>query len=69
MTSESRNRYETIFDALAACDWEACEAFEPTLGEPTDMPQGSREKLDLLAERVRRGEALFHPDDFQPDEK
>ena len=31
----------------------------------TTCPAGSREKLDVLAERVRRGQPLWHPDDRQ----
>ena len=34
--------------------------------ESTDAPAGSRSKLDVLAERVRRGEPLWHPED-RPD--
>ena len=33
---------------------------------PTAAPAGSREKLDVLADRVLRGEPLWHPDD-RPD--
>ena len=32
----------------------------------TEAPAGSREKLDVLAERVLRGEPLWHPED-RPD--
>lgn len=31
--------------------------------EATKCPAGSREKLDVLAERVRRGQPLWHPED------
>lgn len=34
--------------------------------EATEAPAGSREKLDVLAERVLRGEPLWHPSD-RPD--
>ncbi len=34
--------------------------------ESTQAPAGSKEKLDVLAERVQRGEPLWHPDD-RPD--
>ena len=33
---------------------------------PTEAPAGSREKLDVLADRVLRGEPLWHPED-RPD--
>lgn len=62
-------RYVNLFDAMAARDWKGAQGFEPELGESTEAPQGSPEKLRILAERVRRGEELFHPDDFQPEEK
>lgn len=31
--------------------------------EKTEAPAGSREKLDILAARVMRGEPLWHPED------
>jgi hypothetical protein len=45
------------------------EDFSPSADEyfcPTSAPAGSREKLDVLAERVLRGEPLWHPED-RPD--
>jgi hypothetical protein len=33
---------------------------------PSDAPVGSRRKLEVMAERVRLGFPLFHPDD-SPD--
>lgn len=33
------------------------------LPEPTDARPGSEDKIAILAERVRLGMALFHPDD------
>lgn len=45
------------------------EDFAPYEGdgfEPTDAPAGSKAKLDILAERVMRGEPLWHPED-RPD--
>jgi hypothetical protein len=30
---------------------------------PTEAPAGSREKLDVLAERIMRGVPLWHPED------
>jgi hypothetical protein len=42
------------------------EDFVPTATDaftPTDAPAGSRSKIDILAERVRRGEPLWHPED------
>ena len=34
--------------------------------EATEAPAGSRQKLDVLADRVMRGEPLWHPED-RPD--
>jgi hypothetical protein len=45
------------------------EDFVPQEGDEfsaTAAPAGSREKLEVLAERVRRGEPLWHPED-RPD--
>jgi hypothetical protein len=45
------------------------EDFAPSAEDdffPTEAPAGSREKLDVLAERVLRGEPLWHPED-RPD--
>ncbi|RLS30987.1 MAG: hypothetical protein DWH79_09820 [Planctomycetota bacterium] len=42
------------------------ENFEPqTTPEfaPTSAPAGSRQKLDILAERIQRGMPLWHPED------
>jgi hypothetical protein len=45
------------------------EDFVPHAGdefEATVAPAGSKEKLEVLAERVLRGEPLWHPED-RPD--
>jgi hypothetical protein len=42
------------------------EDFSPTAGEgflPTDAPAGSRAKIAVLAERIARGQPLWHKDD------
>ncbi|MFM7250262.1 MAG: hypothetical protein ACKO5R_10210 [Planctomycetaceae bacterium] len=42
------------------------ENFEPQATPefiPTRAPAGSREKLDILAERIQRGMPLWHPED------
>lgn len=42
------------------------EAFVPVETESfcaTDAPAGSRSKIEVLAERVQRGEPLWHPED------
>jgi hypothetical protein len=42
------------------------ENFEPqSTAEfvPTSAPAGSRQKLDILAERIQRGMPLWHPED------
>lgn len=53
-----------VFDAILECGHD--EDFVPVATDefgPTDAPAGSREKLDVLAERVKRGQPLWHPDD------
>lgn len=53
-----------VFDAILECGHD--EDFVPAVTDdfrPTNAPAGSREKLDILAERVRRGEPLWHPED------
>jgi hypothetical protein len=45
------------------------EDFAPAADDgfsPTEAPAGSRAKIDVLAERVMRGEPLWHPED-RPD--
>jgi hypothetical protein len=45
------------------------EDFAPHEGDEfnsTDAPAGSRAKIDVLADRVQRGEPLWHPED-RPD--
>lgn len=39
----------------------------PKLGEPTLYRPGSAEKLCVFEERVKRGLALFHPEDASGD--
>jgi len=42
------------------------ENFEPQCTEdfsPTMAPAGSREKIDILADRIQRGMPLWHPED------
>jgi hypothetical protein len=45
------------------------EDFVPDDGDdfvPTEAPAGSRQKLDILAQRVQQGAPLWHPED-RPD--
>lgn len=54
----------TIFEQIrrTGCD----DDFEPTPTEEfqkTDAPVGSRDKVNILADRVRRGLPLWHPED------
>jgi hypothetical protein len=42
------------------------ENFVPHVSEeftPTAAPAGSRQKIDILAERIQRGMPLWHPED------
>lgn len=53
-----------VFEAILECGHD--EDFSPvtTIGfDATDAPAGSRAKLDILAQRVLRGEPLWHPED------
>jgi hypothetical protein len=53
-----------VFEAILESGHD--EDFVPVATEQfraTDAPAGSREKLEVLAERVRRGEPLWHPGD------
>jgi hypothetical protein len=62
MTQSVKNVFEAILK------YGHDEDFSPMVSDEfagTDSPAGSREKLEVLAERVRRGEPLWHPDDRQ----
>jgi hypothetical protein len=53
-----------VFDAILKYGHD--EDFYPVVDEefePTDAPAGSRAKIDVLAERIARGEPLWHEED------
>ncbi|MBN2476526.1 MAG: hypothetical protein JXB62_18070 [Pirellulales bacterium] len=53
-----------VFEAILECGHD--EDFAPTETKefnPTDAPAGSQAKLDVLAQRVLRGEPLWHTED------
>ncbi|MBN1909312.1 MAG: hypothetical protein JW818_06210 [Pirellulales bacterium] len=53
-----------VFEAILECGHD--EDFVPHETDDfraTEAPAGSKAKLDMLAERVRRGCPLWHPDD------
>jgi hypothetical protein len=53
-----------VFEAILECGHD--EDFVPVETEefsPTDAPAGSRKKLDIMAERVRKGLPLWHAED------
>ncbi len=53
-----------VFEAILECGHD--EDFMPVETvdfDGTDAPAGSRTKIDVLAERVMRGEPLWHPSD------
>lgn len=53
-----------VFEAILECGHD--EDFVPAEAEDflaTDAPAGSRNKVEILAERVRRGFPLWHPSD------
>jgi hypothetical protein len=65
--SNSMRQMRNVFEAILKYGHD--EDFSPSAGDefyPTEAPAGSKEKLDVLAERVLRGEPLWHPDD-RPD--
>jgi len=55
-----RNVFQAILEAGHDEDFVPVETNDFS---PTDAPAGSRAKIDILAERVRRGEPLWHPED------
>ena len=53
-----------VFEAILECGHD--EDFVPAETDEfsaTDAPAGSRAKLDILAERIRKGVPLWHPQD------
>jgi len=53
-----------VFEAILECGHD--EDFDPVATEEfvaTDAPAGSKAKLEILAERVRKGLPLWHPED------
>jgi hypothetical protein len=55
---------QNVFEAILECGHD--EEFVPVETEdfvPTDAPAGSRKKLQILAERVKKGLPLWHPED------
>jgi len=53
-----------VFEAILECGHD--EDFIPVEGDnfgSTDAPAGSRAKLEILAERVKRGQPLWHDED------
>jgi len=53
-----------VFEAILECGHD--EDFFPTETEdfgPTEAPAGSRDKIEILAQRVLRGEPLWHGED------
>ena len=53
-----------VFEAILECGHD--EDFVPVTTEEfssTEAPAGSRHKLDVMAQRVQRGEPLWHPED------
>jgi len=57
-------RTRNVFEAILTYGHD--EDFRPLAGHDfsaTEAPAGSAEKIEVLAERVQRGEPLWHPDD------
>ena len=62
LMGQVKNVFEAILKYGHDEDFVPCD--DPEF-EGTCYPAGSREKLDVLAERVRRGMPLWHPEDRQ----
>jgi hypothetical protein len=65
--SNSVRQMRNVFEAILKYGHD--EDFAPATDDEffaTEAPAGSREKLDVMAERVLRGEPLWHPED-RPD--
>lgn len=65
--NKSMRQMRNVFEAILKYGHD--EDFAPSADDeffPTEAPAGSREKLDVLADRVLRGEPLWHPED-RPD--
>ena len=55
-----RNVFEAILEC--GCDEDFAPRETADFGA-TDAPAGSREKLAIMAERIRKGQPLWHGDD------
>ncbi len=61
---EPQRRNRNVFDAIMETGHD--EDFVPVVTDefcPTDAPAGSPAKVQVLAERVRKGLPLWHPED------
>lgn len=56
-----RKKAKTVFEAISKYGHD--EDFEAIDGECTDLPPGHEGKLEVLRQRVERGESLFVADD------
>ena len=60
----SEPKYHNVFDEIMETGHD--EEFVPSVTDefcPTDAPAGSPAKVQVLAERVRKGLPLWHPED------
>ena len=65
--SHSVRQMRNVFEAILKYGHD--EDFSPSTDNSffsTEAPAGTREKLDVMADRVLRGEPLWHPED-RPD--
>jgi len=57
-------RIRNVFEIIELyCHYENFEPHTTPEFVPTKAPAGSRQKLDILAERIQRGMPLWHPED------
>ena len=61
---------KSVLDAIHAGNWnyEPSDLSDATLFSPTDAVPGSPEKLAILAQRIREGYPLWHPQDLHAED-
>ncbi len=62
--AEPKHKYHNVFDEIMQTGHD--EDFVPSVTDefcPTDAPAGSAAKVQVLADRVRKGLPLWHPED------
>lgn len=64
LEEESNGAHESVLDAIREGDWTfEPEVVEESAFEDTEAIPGSREKIDIMADRVRQGLPIWHSSD------